>query len=162
MNWDAVSAITGVAGVILVAMSVIYLAIQVRRGTQATQSQTYYLATSALAELAGMIAADRELARLHRVGLADPAVLTEDERAQFSHLQLSLFRRFENLFFQHESGWIDDDFWIGHRANILWFFRRPGVQAWWPDRRASFSRRFQEFLDNSAHIDISYPDSRRF
>jgi hypothetical protein len=162
MNWDALSAIADVSAVILVALSVVYLAIQVRRSTRATYSQTYYLATSALAELAGLIAADRELARIHRAGLADPQTLTEDEFTQFSHLQISLFRRFENLFFQHESGMIDDDFWVGHRDNILWFFRCPGTQAWWPNRRFGFSRRFREFLDNSQQSAIASFETRRF
>ena len=162
MNWNAVSAIADVLAVIFVAVSVAYLAIQIRRGIEATYSQTYYLATTSLAELAGMIATDRDLARLQRIGLSDPDALTEDERSQFSHLQLSLFRRFENLFFQHESRMIDDDFWVGHRANILWFFRQPGTQVWWPNRRASFSRRFQEFLDTSTHIEIDYPAARRY
>ena len=57
---------------------------------------------------------------------------------------------------------VDDDFWVGHRANILWFFRQPGTQVWWPNRRASFSRRFQEFLDTSTHIEIDYPAARRY
>jgi hypothetical protein len=162
MNWDALSAIADIFAVILVALSLVYLAIQVRRSTQATYSQTYYLATSALAEVAGLIASDRDLARIHRAGLADPGALTEEEFTQFTHLQISLFRRFENLFFQHESGMVDDDFWVGHRDNILWFFRRPGTQAWWPDRRFSFSRRFREFLDTSERSEIASFEARQF
>ena len=162
MNWDALSAIADLFAVVFVAVSVIYLAIQIRRSTQATFSHTYYLATSALADVTGLIACDRDLARIHRTGLADPKALTEDELTQFSHLQISLFRRFENLFFQHESGMIDDDFWVGHRDNILWFFHRPGTQAWWPDRRFGFSRRFREFLDTSRHSEIASPETRRF
>jgi len=162
MNWDALSAIADAFAAVFVAVSVIYLAIQIRKSTQATHSQTYHLATSALAELAGLIACDRDLARIHRAGLADPAVLTEEELTRFSHLQISLFRRFENIFFQHESGMIDDDFWVGHRDNILWFFHRPGTQAWWPDRRFGFSARFREFLDNSTQSVIASPETRRF
>ena len=162
MNWDALSAIADLFAVVFVAVSVIYLAIQVRRSTQAAFSHTHYLATSALADLAGLIASDRDLARIHRAGLADPEALTEDELTQFSHLQISLFRRFENLFFQHESGMIDDDFWVGHRDNILWFFHRPGTQVWWTDRRFGFSARFREFLDNSTQRGIASPETRRF
>ena len=29
---------------------------------------------------------------------------------------------------------IDDDFWFGHKDNLLWFFHRPGTQVWWKER----------------------------
>jgi len=161
MDWNAVSAITGVFAAIFVALTVVYLAIQIKSSTQATRSQTYQLATSALAEMAAIIGSDKELARIFRIGMANPATLTEDEFMQFGYLGISLFRRFENVFFQYQSGMIDEDFWVGHRDNILWFFHRPGMQTWWKDRKFAFSKRFREFLDNSAQSEIASPESRR-
>ena len=81
--------------------------------------------------------------------MASPEALDEDEFVPFGYLGISLFRRFENVFFQHQSDMIDDDFWDGHRDNILWFFHRPGMQAWWKDRKFAFSKSFREFLDQS-------------
>ena len=161
MDWGAVSAVAGMLAAIFVGLSVVYLALQIRASTQATRSQTYQLATSALAEMAGIIGSDRELARIFRVGMVEPASLTEDEYTQFGYLGISLFRRFENVFFQYQSGMIDEDFWVGHRDNILWFFHRPGTQAWWKDRKFAFSKRFREFLDNSKPAEIASPETRR-
>ena len=161
MDWNAVSAVAGVFAAIFVALSVVYLAIQIRSSTRATHSQTYHLATSALAEMAAIVGSDRELARIFRIGMIDPKALSEDEFTQFGYLGISLFRRFENVFFQYQSGMIDEDFWVGHRDNILWFFHRPGFQAWWKDRKYAFSKRFREFLDTSAQSDIASPESRR-
>jgi len=161
MDWNAVSAIAGVFAAIFVALSVVYLGIQIKRSTLATHSQTYHLATSALAEMAGIIGSDKELARVFRIGMVSPESLTEDEFTQFGYLGISLFRRLENIFFQYQSGMIDEDFWIGHRDNILWFFHRPGTQAWWKDRKFAFSKRFREFLDSSAQTEIASPETRR-
>ena len=161
VDWNAVSAIASVLAAISVTLTVVYLAIQIRKNTRATHSQTYQLATSALAEMAGIIGASRELARIFRIGMLDPAKLDEDEFAQFGYLGISLFRRFENVFFQYHSGMIDDDFWTGHRDNILWFFHRPGMQVWWKDRKFAFSKSFREFLDESTPGEIKSPDSRR-
>jgi hypothetical protein len=161
VDWNAVSAIAGVMGAIAVIVTVAYLAMQVRDNTRATHSQTYYLATSALAEMAGMIGGDKELARIFRIGMVNPDDLDEDEIVQFGYLGISLFRRFENVFFQYQSGMIDEDFWTGHRDNILWFFHRPGMQAWWQDRKFAFSRSFREFLDSSTAGEIASPESRR-
>ncbi len=45
MAWEAVSAISSIIGTVAVIGTVIYLAIQVKRSTQATYSQTYQFAT---------------------------------------------------------------------------------------------------------------------
>lgn len=161
MDWTAVSAIAGVFAAIFVGLSVAYLGLQIRASTRATHSQTYHLATSALADMAGIIGSDRELARIFRIGMVSPGALNEDELTQFGYLGISLFRRFENVFFQYQSGMIDEDFWVGHRDNILWFFHRPGMQVWWKDRRFAFSKAFREFLDASLPADIASPDTRR-
>ncbi len=161
MDWNAVSAIANVLAAISVILTVVYLAIQIRQNTHATHSQTYHLATSALAEMAGIIGSNKELARIFRIGMMNPGELDEDESAQFGYLGISLFRRFENVFFQYKSGMIDEDFWNGHRDNILWFFHRPGMQFWWKDRKFAFSRSFREFLDGSTPDQITSPESRR-
>ena len=161
MNWSAVSAIADLLAATGVTFTVVYLALQIRKNTHATHSQTYQLATSALAEMAGIIGSNKELARIFRIGMMNPDTLDEDEFAQFGYLGISLFRRFENVFFQYQSGMIDEDFWTGHRDNILWFFHRPGMQAWWKDRKFAFSKRFREFLDESRPDEITSPESRR-
>ena len=161
MDWTAVSAIAGVLAAVFVAVSVVYLAIQIKTSARATHSQTYHLATSALAEMAAIVGSDKDLARIFRIGMVDPNALNEDEFTQFGYLGISLFRRFENVFFQYQSGMIDEDFWVGHRDNILWFFHRPGFQAWWKDRKYAFSQRFRQFLDSSTPTEISSPETRR-
>jgi hypothetical protein len=56
---------------------------------------------------------------------------------------------------------IDDDFWAGHRENLLWFFHRPGTQVWWEERRLSFSQSFREFLEKTTLANVSTPEIRQ-
>ncbi len=161
MDWSAVSAIAGVFAAIFVALSVVYLGLQIRAGTKATRSQTYYLATAALADMAAVIGSDERVSRIIRTGWDAPDDLTEDEFTQYSYLMTSFLRRYENVFFQYNAGLVDEDFWRGHRENLLWAYRRPGMQRVWNDRKHSFSISFQEFLDRSNSIELSTPDSRR-
>ena len=72
MDWGAVSAVAGVFGTLFVALSVVYLALQVKAGAKATRSQTYYLATAALAEMAALIGSNAELSRIVRIGWNTP------------------------------------------------------------------------------------------
>jgi hypothetical protein len=161
MDWSAVSAVAGVFAAIFVALSVVYLALQVRAGTRATRSQTYYLTTAALADIAAIIGSDEKVARVVRIGWETPGKLSEDELTQFGYLMVSFLRRYENVFFQYESGLVDEGFWVGHRENLLWAFRRPGMQLVWKDRKHSFSVGFREFLERSDSIVLATPESRR-
>lgn len=161
MDWSAVSAVAGVISALFVALSVAYLALQVRAGTRATRSQTYYQTTAALADIAAIIGSDEQVARVVRIGWVTPEKLTEDELTQFGYLMVSFLRRYENVFFQYESGLVDAGFWDGHRENLLWAFRRPGMQLIWKDRKQSFSVGFREFLERSDSIELATPDSRR-
>jgi hypothetical protein len=123
-----------------VALSVVYLGLQVKAGTRATRSQTYYLATAALADMVAVIGSSEAVSRIVRT---------------------SFLRRYENVFFQHSAGLVDEDFWRGHRENLLWAYRRPGMQRVWKDRKHALSISFQEFLDRSSDIALNTPDSRR-
>lgn len=161
MDWGAVSAVAGVFAAVFVALSVVYLALQVKAGTKATRSQTYYLATAALAEMAALIGSNAELSRIVRIGWNTPDDLTEDEFTQYSYVMLSFLRRYENVYFQWQSGLVDDDFWIGHRENLLWAYRRPGMQRVWKDRKNAFSIGFQKFLEGSGNIAAQTPETRR-
>jgi hypothetical protein len=148
MNWEAFSAISSAVATLAVTMSVIYLALQVKTSTKATNSQTYQFATQALGEMASIVGASKDLSRIYVLGMADPDTLEKEEYYQFSYLTISLFRRYENIFYQWQSGMIDEDFWNGHRNNLLWFYFQPGTQRWWGQRRGGFSVRFRSFLDS--------------
>ena len=159
MNWEAISAISSVIATLAVTFSVIYLAIQVKTSTKATNSQTYQFATQALGEMASIVGVSKELSRIFVHGMADPDRIDSEEYYQFSYLMVSLFRRYENVFYQWQSGMIDEDFWAGHRNNLLWFYFQPGTQRWWLERRGGLSERFRKFLAVAVLDDlVSQPD----
>jgi hypothetical protein len=80
---------------------------------------------------------------------------------QFAYLGISLFHRHENVFFQYQSGMIDDDLGFGYRDNILWFFHRPGTQVWWEERRLGYSRSFREFLERTSPTEVTSLKTRQ-
>ncbi len=53
-------AISGVVGTIAVAVTVVYLAIQIKRRTKATYSQTYQFATQALGDMAAIVGESKD------------------------------------------------------------------------------------------------------
>jgi hypothetical protein len=157
---EVVQIASSIVGSIAVALTVVYLAIQVRASTRATYSQTYQTAVAALGEMAAIVGESKEKSKLYANGMADPDLLDEDEYLQFAYLGISLFRKYENAYFQYRSGMIDDEFWDGHRDNLLWFFHRPGTQRWWRERRLGFSKSFREYLESTSESDMAAQEER--
>jgi hypothetical protein len=61
----------------------------------------------------------------------------------------SLFRNFENMYYQHRAGHLDDDLWVGWKTMMVSYGHRPGFQQWWRFRRPVFSQDFVDFIDNT-------------
>jgi hypothetical protein len=162
MEWDAIAAIGGLLGAVGVMLTVVFLAIQVRRNTAVAQSQAYQTACDALAEFAALIGQDAAISRFWRIGLSNPDVLEDNQSYQFALLGTSLLRRYENIFYHYQAGLIGDDSWAVHRNNVLWFSHRPGVQRWWKERRQTFSSAFRQYLESSAPDDAQTPAERSF
>ncbi len=160
MDWDTIERVSGLLATIAVVVSVVYLAAEIRQGTRATHSQTYQAATLSLAEMAGIVAGNRDLSRIYAEGQHDPDSLTKEEYYQFVYLGLSRFRRYENIYFQYENGLIGEEFWQGHRENLVYFFHQPGFQKFWSERRLGFSRGMREFLESTDSNSLLSADTR--
>lgn len=158
--FEIVQLVSSVIGSIAVCLTVVYLAIQIKASTKATYAQSYQSAVAAFGDMAAIVGETKEKARIYATGMADPDALDDDEYIQFAYLGISLFRKYENAFFQYESGMIDDKFWDGHRDNLLWFYHRPGTQRWWAERRLGFSKSFREYLESTAATDVAGQEER--
>ena len=157
---EIIQIVSNIVATVAVALTVVYLAIQVRASTRATYSQTYQAAVAALGDMAAIVGESKEKSRIYADGMAGPDKLDPDEYLQFAYLGISLFRKYENAYFQYKSGMIDDEFWDGHRDNLLWFFHRPGTQRWWKERRLGFSKAFREYLESTSQADMSEQEGR--
>ena len=157
---EIIQIVSNLVATVAVALTVVYLAIQVRESTKATYSQSYQAAVAALGDMAAIVGENKEKSRIFADGMADPSKLDADEYLQFAYLGISLFRKYENAYFQYRSGMIDDEFWDGHRDNLLWFFHRPGTQRWWNERRLGFSKSFREYLESTSPADMTEQEGR--
>ncbi len=87
MDWDAVAAIAEVVGLIVVVVSLVYLAAQIQQNTEASRAGTSFSINAALAEILDAIRSDGEFAGIWLRGCSSLQSLDEVERARFtSHL----------------------------------------------------------------------------
>jgi|GEM_PF-902526 len=60
---------------------------------------------------------------------------------------LGLWRHFENVYYQHKSGFVEDTYFQSTTQFMSLFLAREGVQFWWEGRKAVFAPEFVAFVE---------------
>ncbi len=128
MNWEAIGALGQVVGSLLVALTLIFLAIQIRQSNRNNRAALSWTMNQALADLNGRISSDAELAEIWIRGCKDSGALTPVEKERFA---MYAFDRL-NLAVYAES-FVNRDGLIGvHIDYVEWLIgfieRAPGLQ----------------------------------
>jgi hypothetical protein len=127
MNWEAISAIAQIFGVIVVVITLIYLAAQVRQGNLLARAQ----ARQRMIEQA-----EREL----YTQMADPAItyanvmdgpLSEEQQAKLSLFLIAFMRQREWEWFQYRDRTIDEDVYRAYHDVIAIHLGTPRGRRWW-------------------------------
>jgi len=133
-------------GSIAVFISLVYLALQVRRSTDTARTSTYQSVVSEFSALNQTLASTPDLSLLYVTAMEDFASLGASEKARASQMFFMTFHNFENMYYQHHKGYLDDDVWVGWKRLMLTYYGRPGFQTWWSVRSDTFNPAFVEFL----------------
>ena len=139
-------AIGSFVGGIGVAISVVYLALQIKQNTISNRSQSYQAAISSISDWSRQVGLDKDATRILRLGGTDRSALDDNERTQFGYLLVSLFRNFENIHHQFDNGTISKETWIGWSNRIILFVSQPGTEEWWNRSQDSYSPKFRAFI----------------
>lgn len=133
-------------GSIAVFISLIYLAFQIRSSTATARTSTYQSVVSDFSALNQSMTSTPDLSLLFVNALEDFTSLNADEKARVSQMFFMSFRNFENMYYQHRKGYLEEELWIGWKRLMLTYFARPGFQSWWSVRADVYSQSFAEFL----------------
>ena len=127
MNWEAIDAIAQIVGVIVVVITLIYLAAQVRQGNQLMRAQ----ARQRMIEQT-----EREL----YAQMADPSItyanvkespLSEEEQAKLSLFLIAFMRQREWEWFQFHEGVINEDIYQTYHGVIAIHLGTHRGRKWW-------------------------------
>jgi hypothetical protein len=148
MTLDQLGNIGEIIGAVGVVISLVYLGIQIRKNTEAERTSTYQAIVSDFGAMNNTMASTPELSHLFVQAMENYHQLSSDEKARISQLFFQCFRYFENMFYQHRQGYLDEEVWTGWRRLMLTYYARPGFQTWWEHRRVVYSEPFANFLES--------------
>jgi hypothetical protein len=153
MNIESMVNYADIVGGVAVIVSLIYVGIQIRRNTKSNQAQANQNAHESLAILSFEVGKDPDLTSFMRKGQVGFDELTEEEQFRFMVLLVTFFRRYENIYYQYQKGFLEEDLWGGYRRSMLALFYTSGGQAFWNVRAGHFSRVFQDYLNSTSPDD---------
>ena len=131
MNWEAIGAVGEILGALAVVVSLLYLAVQIRHGANATRAASRYASAQLTTDILVAIASDPEVASIFRRGQNDPDSLSDDEGLRFDMLLYAVF-----------------DQWEKYDSSIIpMYLAQPGSQRFWETASDMYPASFREYID---------------
>jgi len=147
LNLETLANLGEFISAIVVVVSLVYLAYQVRQNTESLRTENYARVLERVANMQARLSADAMFSELIARGAADPARLTAGERVQFTWTFYEMFGAFEFMFHQAASNALPTEVWQRWSKTLSWWLSLPGVKAWWISRPAPFSESFTRYVD---------------
>lgn len=132
MNWDLIGGISELLATTAVIVSLIYLALQVRANTTATQTASRYELARDYRQIFSLHL-DRDVANAIREGVWSYPNMPYEDRILFSTYISNESLFFQGVFAQYEAGQLEQE---TYEAYLCWFASlivTPGGSAWWED-----------------------------
>ena len=104
MNWEAISALADILGAIVVVVTLVYLARQIRQNTVATATATYDSIVSGFNEINSLLINNPDVASILLRGNEAPNKLTPTEAIQYAFLMRSYANLWLKLLRMREHG----------------------------------------------------------
>jgi hypothetical protein len=149
LNWEAVSAIAEWMGVIVVVLSLAYVALQIRQNTAMIKAATELETGRQWSEFHSRMAHSNDMANIWDRGLTDSDKLTPAEKRKFIWLVAEYFFLVESLFRQRQLGFLGHDSWTQHLGTAASLLAHPVLESWWNSGVSPFSPDFVAVVDNA-------------
>jgi len=138
-RWITLAANVGVL------VGIFLLVIELRQNTESAELQAAQSYVSLSHQLDFRIVDDPSLIDLF---LTPPDEMTAEDLVRLDRWHFGVFRTWENGFFLHSRGVLDDDLWSGQAAFMAHMMQSSeDERAYYQSNRDYFSREFVEFLD---------------
>jgi hypothetical protein len=149
MDLQALANLGEVVGAVAVVASLLYLAVQVRQGTKAQQTENYARALDRISAMQSRLSQDSEVSSIFSRGAQDTSNLTAFERVRFTWALYEMFDAFEFMFYTYRNDEIPEEVWARWSQTLAFWLTFPGIQAWWEVRPVSFSATFSGFVETT-------------
>ena len=152
MNWEAVSAIAEVVGVIAIVVSLIYVSIQIRQNTKVARAATRQAIADSTENLGNDLLNNGEIAEIF-VKHINGEELSAVESLRLQARCYRDMQHWENIYYQFDEGLVSPDQWLGFRKNLIALLGIAAYREYWDHEASHYSDNFR--AEMTAIIDES-------
>lgn len=150
-QWDQITALSSVVGVVGGLISVLFLVLEIRRNAQAIEGATVQSLMSFEKDVFGFLADNAEL---YLRGSQDVSKLSAEERFRFDRLVNAQMSLFYSAFVQFGQGLIDDEVWQAYVNALKKYLKAPGYRLSWKAMEMSYPLSFRQFIDEDCLLQV--------
>lgn len=165
MSLADLSAIGGFISGIAVVITLVILVLQLRQASRNQRATMHFQRLSVVQDASLAIMSNPDLSALQIRGGTGDATMPPEMVMQYLVLTRNIFRLFEEFFYQHRDGMLDDVRWATNMRRFRMFAQAPGFRAAWRTESSSYEKDFAAwvetvFMDVAAiprpavHIDV--------
>jgi len=147
MPLDQLANIAEISAAALFIVSLIYVGLQVRQNTGATQAAAGQAYADAAITVVGLINSSSTLADILHRGANGMSNLKDGEIIQFGAFLNQSFIIYETFYFQWKAGVLDSRLWSIYSHAIASLMVQTGQQQWWETRHHWYDQEFQEYVN---------------
>jgi hypothetical protein len=157
MTWDAIGAISQVAGTVTIVITLFYLAVQVRQNTAALKSSAFLAISQSMVSTMEVWATHPNVAPLLLRAEGGLDGLSPEDRVRFGFLMMMAFRRAETIIVQRHLGLIGHSLTEGFERSALSVLHSMGARQWWDVSKGAFSGLFSTWVDEKLASNLPQP-----
>ncbi len=128
MNWEAIGAIGEFLGATAVVVSLIFVGVQIRKNTRASQTAGYRTLIDALGQLGLTVATDRELEQIIFEAEMEPDSVSEEHWRTFTRITWYAFGQWAYALMAKNNGVLPDHLWRDIEAWGVSWVGLPGYK----------------------------------
>jgi len=157
MTLEEFNYIAEIIASLAVIATLLYVALEVRQNTAATQAAGRQASVDTQNDLVSLINSSSNLADILHRGANGLSNIKDGEIIQFGAFLDQAFITFETFYFQWKAGVLDPRLWSIYRHAIADFMVQTGQQQWWETKRHWYDQEFQEYVNKVIDTEEAKP-----
>jgi hypothetical protein len=148
MTLSDLASIGSLVSGLAVLVSLIYLAQQTRQNSKHTMALIQQGRALQTQNIWFQTAAEPGLSAVFERGVDADPTMDHNQYTQFYLWMGAVYFTWEDIFYQHRDGLVDDERHVGTLTQLKQNFQRPGFRAAWTMLRTNYGSDFQRFMDD--------------
>jgi hypothetical protein len=126
--------------------SLVFVGIQIRQNTRATQAASHHAVSNSLNEINRIFVENAEVTKIWLAGLNDRQGLSPEDRWRFDSLARAYMHVCETMYIQADLGTGDKEIMLSEENGIRTVLASPGVREWWAENPYGFGAKFRAYV----------------